>query len=53
MKQPYGCWLKIPGGVGWDKKISLEFNLHVCGEDDTKKTVYNIEEYIEKNDQNF
>ena len=48
MKQPYSCWLKVPEGVGWDKKGSPEPNLHVCGEDDTKKAVYNMEECIEK-----
>ena len=27
---------------------SPEPNLHVCGEDDTKRTIYNMEECIEK-----
>ena len=48
MRQSYSCWLEVPGGVGWDRKGSLEPNLHVCGEDDTKRAVYNMEECIEK-----
>ena len=48
MKQPYSCWLKFPGSVGWDRKGSPKSNLHVCGEDDTKMAVYNIEERIRK-----
>ena len=48
MKQPYSCWLEVPKGVRWDKKRSPEPNLHVCGEDDTKRAVYNMEECIEK-----
>ena len=48
MRQPYSCWLKVPGGVGWDRKGSPEPNLHVCDEDDTKMTVYNMEECIER-----
>ena len=48
MRQPYNCWLEVPEGVGWDRKGSLEPNLHVCGEDDTKRAVYNMEECIEK-----
>ena len=48
MRQPYSCWLEVPEGVGWDRKGSPEPNLHVCGEDDTKRAVYNMEEGIEK-----
>ena len=48
MKQPYSCWSKVPGSVGWDRKGSPESNLHVCDEDDIKRAVYNMEEYIEK-----
>ena len=48
MKQPYSYWLKVPEGVGWDRKGSPEPNLHVCGEDDTKRVVYNMEECIKK-----
>ena len=48
MKQPYSCWLEVLEGVGWNRKGSPEPNLHVCGEDDTKKAVYNMEECIEK-----
>ena len=43
MKQPYNCWLKVLGRVGWDRKESPESNLHVCGKDDTKTAVYNVE----------
>ena len=48
MKQLYSYWLKVPGSVGWDRKGSPESNLHVCGEDDTKRVVYNMEECIER-----
>ena len=48
MKQSYSCWLEVPEGVGWDRKGSPEPNLHVCGEDDTKRAVYNMEEGIKK-----
>ena len=48
MKQPYSYWLKVLGRVGWDRKESPESNLHVCGEDDTRMAVYNMEECIEK-----
>ena len=48
MKQPYSYWLKVLGNVGWDRKKSPESNLHVCGEDDTKIAVYNMEECIER-----
>ena len=47
MKQPYSCWLEVPEGVRWDKKKSSEPNLHVCGENDIKRAVYNIKEDIE------
>ena len=54
MGQPYNCWLEVSGGVEWDRKGSPKPNLHVCGEDDTKRAVYNMEERIEKErDQNF
>ena len=48
MRQPYSCWLEIPGSVGWDRKRSPEPNLHVCGENDTKRAIYNMEECIER-----
>ena len=32
----------------WDRKRSPKPNLHVCGEDDMKRTVYNMKESIEK-----
>ena len=34
--------MEVPKGVRWDRKISLEPNLHMCGEDDIKRTVYNM-----------
>ena len=40
--------MKVPGSVGWDRKGSSESNLHVCGENDIKRAVYNMEECIEK-----
>ena len=40
VKQPYSCYLKVLGGVGWDKKEFLETNLHVYGRNDTKIIVY-------------
>ena len=43
MKQSYSCWLKVPRSVGWDRKGSIESNLHVCGEDNTKRAVYLFE----------
>ena len=46
MKQPYNCWLEVPEGVKWDRKGSPEPHLHVCGEDDIKKAVYNMKEGI-------
>ena len=36
--------------VGWDRKESPESNLHVCGKDDTKIAVHNMEECIERGD---
>ena len=48
MKQPYSCWLKDPRSVGWDRRGFPESNLHVCGEDDTKRAVYNREECIKE-----
>ena len=39
------CWM---GQVGIQQVGILESNLHVCGEDDTKRAVYNMEECIEK-----
>ena len=38
----------VLGGAGWDRKESPEFNLHICGKDDTKIVVYNMEKCIEK-----
>ena len=48
MRQPYSFWLEIPRSVGWDRKRSPEPNLHVCGENNTKRAIYNMEECIEK-----
>ena len=53
MKQPYSYWLEVPEGVRWDRKKSPEPNLHVCGEDDIKRAVYNIKEGIEERDRNI
>ena len=53
MKQPYSYRLKVSGSVGWDRKGSPESNLHMCGEDDTKRAVYNVEKCIERGDGNF
>ena len=50
MKQPYSCQLEVPEGVRWDRKESPEPNLHVCGEDDIKRAVYNMKEGIEDRD---
>ena len=47
MKQPYSCWLKVLEGGRWNKKRLPELNLHVCGEDDIKRAVYNMKEGIE------
>ena len=52
MKQSYSYWLKVPRSIGWDKKGFPESNLRVCGEDDTKIAVYNMEECIERRDRN-
>ena len=35
----------VLGGAGWDRKEFLESNLHVCGRDDTKVGIYNMERY--------
>ena len=48
IKQPYSYWLMVLGGAGWDRKESPESNLHVCGKDDTKIVVYNMEKRTEK-----
>ena len=50
MKQPYIYWLEVPEGVRWDRKRSSEPNLHMCGEDDIKRAVYNMKEGIEGKD---
>ena len=42
----------VLGSVGWDKKESPKSNLHMCSKDDTKIAVYNMEEYIERWDEN-
>ena len=38
----------VLGGAEWDSKESPESNLHVCGKDDTKIVVYNMEKCTEK-----
>ena len=42
----------VLGGVEWDKKESPKSSLHVCGKDDTKIAIYNLEKCIEKADWN-
>ena len=36
--------MEVPGGARWDRKKSLEPNLHVSGEDGTQKMVYKLKE---------
>ena len=38
----------VLGSVGWDMKESPESNLHVCGKDDPKIAVYNMERCIKR-----
>ena len=38
----------VLGSVGWDMKESPESNLHVCGKDDTKTAIYNVEKCTER-----
>ena len=40
--------MEVLEGVRWDRKRSPEPNLHVCGEDDIKRAVYNMKEGIEE-----
>ena len=40
--------MEVPEGVRWDRKRSAEPNLHVYGEDDMKRAIYNMKESIEK-----
>ena len=40
----------VLGGAGWDRKEFPEFNLHMCGRDDTKIVVYNMERCTKKGD---
>ena len=37
-------------GAGWDRKKFPESNLHVCGRDDTKIGVYNMERCTKRGD---
>ena len=53
MKQPYSCQQEVSEGVRWDRKRSPEPNLHVYGEDDIKRAVYNMKESIEEEDWNI
>ena len=39
--------MEIPEGVRWDRKRSSKPNIHVCGEDDIKRAVYNMKKSIE------
>ena len=38
----------VLGGVRWDKKEFLEFNLHVYSRDDTKVVVYSMGRWPKK-----
>ena len=38
----------VLGDAGWDKKESPESNLHMCGKDDIKIIVYNMERCTKK-----
>ena len=38
----------VLGGARWDRKESPESNLHVCGKDDIKIVVYNMERCTEE-----
>ena len=40
--------MMVLGSVGWDREESLESNLHVCGKDDTRTAVYNVEKCTER-----
>ena len=48
IKQPYSYLLMVLGGAGWDRNESPESNLHVCGKDDIKIVIYNMERCTEK-----
>ena len=37
--------MRVLGGVGWDRKKSLDSNLHVYVKDDTQIVVYNIKRW--------
>ena len=51
-KQPYSYYLTVLGGVGLDKKESLESNLHVYDRDDTKIEVYSMGRCTKKGQKN-
>ena len=34
----------VLGDVGWDRKEFPKSNLYMCGKDDTKIAIYNLEE---------
>ena len=38
----------ILGSARWDRNEFSEFNLHVCGRDDTKARIYNMERCTKK-----
>ena len=38
-------------GVEWDRKEFSESNLHVCGRNDTKIRVYNMERWLKERGQ--
>ena len=39
----------VLGSARWDKKEFSESNLHVCGRDDTKAGIYNMERCTKEN----
>ena len=43
----------VLGDAGWDRKESPESNLHVCGKDDIKIIVYNMERCTKKEKDDF
>ena len=43
--------MMVLGGVGWDRKEFPESDLHVCGRDDAKIIVYNMERWLKEGTQ--
>ena len=53
MKQPYSYWFKVLEDGRWDRKRSLEPNLHVCGGADIRRAAYNRKECTERKGSEF